>query len=140
MIQRIPVSGTVRPGAFEDARMTVSRTCIMLLAVAILWAAPAATHPPDECRTTLANFEAHAKTFEESAKVTRPVLARLFAAWDEIEHAESHARRHALIFRHFVAGLPLLRTHLSTEAESSVEAVRWARQAIFCLRRDRPTP
>ena len=120
--------------------MIVSRLRIVLLAATVLWAAPAATHPPDECRTTLANFDAHAKAFEESAKVTRPVLAGLFAAWDEIEQADSHARRHALIFRHFVAGFPLLSTHLWAETESSDEAIRWARRAIFCLMRDRPTP
>ena len=108
------------------------------LAAGGLLSSPAAAHPPDECRTTLANFQSHAKDFEESSEVTRPALENLFAAWEEVEDADSHARRHAVIYRHFVAHFPRLRTHLSTEAESSVKAIHWARRAIFCLTRDRP--
>ena len=121
--------------------MTVSRlsSALAALAAAGMWAAPAAAHPPEECRTTLESFSAHAATFAESRKIAGPVLERLFAAWDEVEAADGHARRHATIYRHFVAEFPGLRVHLAAEVESSAEAVAWARTAIFCLTRDRTT-
>ena len=119
--------------------MAVSRlsSALAALAAAGMWATPAAAHPPDECRTTLESFSTHAATFAESRKIAGPVFERLFAAWDEVEAAESHARRHATIYRHFVAEFPRLRVHLTAEIESSAEAVAWARKAIFCLNRDR---
>ncbi len=119
--------------------MAVSRLSSALAAVAAvgMWATPTAAHPPEECRTTLESFSAHATTFAESRKIAGPVLERLFAAWDEIEAADSHGRRHATIYRHFVAEFPRLRVHLAAEVESSAEAVAWARKAIFCLARDR---
>ena len=129
-----------------------SSKLLPILAAAGLWIAPAAAHPPHECRTALANFARHAAIFEEGAKafeeskaVTRPTLERLFAAWDEVGEADSHAHRHATVYRHFVADFPRLREHLTTEAESSEraihttrQAIHWARRAIFCLGRDRP--
>ncbi len=119
--------------------MTVSRlsSALAALAAAGMWAAPAAAHPPEECRTTLESFSAHAATFAESRKIAGPVLERLFAAWDEVEAADSHAQRQATIYRHFVAEFPRLRVHLAAEIESSAGAVAWARKAIFCLTRDR---
>ena len=109
---------------------------ILILATVCLWAASAAAHSPDECRTTLANFARHAEAFKESMKVTRPILDRLFTAYDEVVEADNHALRHAVIYRHFVANFPLLRSHLSEEAESSSKAMHWAARAIFCLKRD----
>ena len=122
-------------------RFPSSMTMLTILApYAGLWAAPAAAHPPDECRKTLANFARHAGAFEGGRAVTGPVLPELFAAWDKVEESGNHARWHAVIYRHFVADFPRLRTHLSAEAESSAAAIHWARRAIFCLKRDPPAP
>ena len=41
-------------------------------------------------------------------KVTRPILDRLFTAYDEVVEADNHALRHAVIYRHFVANFPPL--------------------------------
>ncbi|MDE0334051.1 MAG: hypothetical protein OXI64_03765 [Defluviicoccus sp.] len=108
-----------------------------VLAAASLAAVPVAAHPPEECRTALAGFARHAEAFEETRTVAGPVLDRLFAAWDEVEAADSHALRHAIVYRHFVTEFPRLRAHLSKDAESSAKAVQSAGKAIFCLARDR---
>ena len=77
-------------------------------------------------------------------KVTRPALARLLAAWDEVEAADGPAGRNAAIYR-FAAGFSSLGSHLAAELESSEAAMEWAARAIFCLRRGamnacRPAP
>ncbi|MCY4550982.1 MAG: hypothetical protein OXC28_21690 [Defluviicoccus sp.] len=108
----------------------------IIFAAAGLWAASAAAHPPDECRTVLAGFSRHAEAFAETRKVTRPAFARLMAAWDQIEAAEGHAGRHAAIYL-FASGFPALGPQLAAELESSEAAMKWAARAIFCLRRER---
>lgn len=108
----------------------------IIFAVAGLWAASAAAHPPGECRTVLAGFARHAEAFAESRKVTRPALARLLAEWDKVETADSHAGRHAAIYR-FAARFPGLGPQLAAELESSEAAMEWAERAIFCLQRER---
>ncbi|MCY4550313.1 MAG: hypothetical protein OXC28_18260 [Defluviicoccus sp.] len=108
----------------------------MIFVAASLWASAAAAHPPEECRTALAGFARHAEAFAETRKVTRPALARLLAAWDEVEAADGLAGRHAAIYR-FASGFPRLGSHLAAELESSEAAMDWAARAIFCLRRER---
>ena len=109
---------------------------MIIFASAGLWAASAAAHPPEECRTALAGFARHADAFAETRKVTRPALARLLAAWGKVEAADSHAGRHAAIYR-FAAGFSSLGSHLAAELESSEAAMNWAARAIFCLQRER---
>ncbi len=107
-----------------------------IFAVAGLWAAVAAAHPADECRTTPANCAEHAEVFEENRKFTGPAFEALYAAWDKVEEADGHAGPYAVIFRHFVADFPRLLSHLRAEAETSAALVLWTRRAIFCLRRN----
>ncbi len=107
---------------------------IAVFLAAVLWAAPAAAHPPGECRTTIANFAKHADAFEEDIKVRLPIMERLIAAWEEAVEAGSHAERHAVIHRHFIARFPELMPHLP-EGPAAAGAIEWARKAIFCLTR-----
>lgn len=107
---------------------------IAIFVAAGLWAASAAAHPPDECRTTMANFAKHANAYEEAMKSRQAILDRLYAAWDEAVEADSHAERHAVIHRHFIARFPELVPHLP-EGPASARAIEWARKAIFCLAR-----
>lgn len=111
---------------------SMNRTIVIVAAG--LWAASAAAHPPRECRTALAGFAGHAEAFEDTRKVTQPALERLFAAWDEVVAADSHAGRHAVINRYFVVDFPRLRSLLSAEVEASANAMEWASKAIRCLK------
>ena len=112
----------------------------IIAAIASLCAAPAAAHDPRECRTVLAQFEKHRKAFEESAAVIGPSLDRLSAAYDEADAVDSHAERHAAIYRQFVARYPVLRLHLAEATIATSEAVSAAARAIFCLRREKDSP
>ena len=112
----------------------------LIVAIASLCAAPVGAHAPHECRTVLAQFEKHRKAFEESAAVIGPSLDRLSAAYDEADAADSHARRHAAIYRHFVATFPVLRLHLAEATIATSEAMSAAARAIFCLKREEGSP
>lgn len=106
-------------------------------AIAGLCAASAAAHDPRECRTELARFEEHRTAFETSADAAGPILERLSEAYDEAVAADGPARRHAVLYRHFVAAYPELRPHLTGTAETGREAVAAAVRAIVCLRREK---
>lgn len=109
----------------------------ILIAAAGLCAAPAAARDPHECRTVLARFDEHRMAYEKSMAVAVPVLDRLAAAFDEVEGPNSsHADRHAVLYRHFVARYPLLRLHLSEITISSSDAMAAAATAMFCLKRE----
>lgn len=128
---RVPAARSVRTGILAGMAATA------IVSALGLSVASASAHPPAECRTALTNFAEQAGAFQEGNEATRPVLQRLFTAWDEVVEGESHAHRHAVIYRHFVAEFPLLMPRLADQTEAATQALHWARRAIFCLTRDR---
>ena len=123
-------------GSNMHRNLTVLATALAMGGYAV--SAPA--HPPQGCRTTLAQFKEHREAFETSAAVAGPILDRLSAAYEEVAATDSHARRHAVLYRHFVTDYPLLQLHLSEMMISTSDAMSASARAIFCLTREKGSP